>query len=167
MSKQEINCMLCGHSILDGEARFYFPRLPPNHPLADLKGVLHTSCLISENASKRIGDSLAEIAEWFAKKSDEAPLLVRNGNVVARDRVAENRIEVLDFEDFCEISIPRAALDQLRNAAPGSAIPLGMQVLHVKEHGELLIEHKSPAFNVELPALGLNRLLSLVGSLKA
>lgn len=155
-------CMLCEHDIQDGEPRFYFPRLPPSHHLSDIKGVLHTSCLISADASRNIGASMAEIAEGMARNSESAPFVSREGNVVLRNRISDGRIEVLDFEDFCEISIPLAALGNLKCAVPSASIALGMQVLHVKDDGQLVIQHKSPAFDVRLPALNLSRLQSLL-----
>ena len=155
-------CMLCEHEIQDGEPRFYFPKLPSSHHLSDIKGVLHTSCLVSADALRDIGGSMAEIAEGLARRSESAPFVSREGNVVLRNRISDGRIEVLDFEDFCEISIPLAAMGKLKVAEPGTLIVLGMQVLHVEDDGQLVIEHKSPAFDVRLPALNLSRLQSLL-----
>ncbi|UJB31013.1 hypothetical protein [Chromobacterium sp. Beijing] len=164
MSNNQI-CELCQSEILSGQPRFYFPRLPPNHALADIKGVLHTSCLLVADNSRNIGASLAQIAESVARHSESAPHISRNGNVTLRNRLDEGRIEVLDFEDFCEISIPLAALDRLRVIAPGASVSLGMQVLHVKADGQLVLEHKSPAFDVHLSALSLERLQAILADI--
>ncbi|MCZ4324631.1 hypothetical protein [Pseudomonas anguilliseptica] len=130
--------------------------------MADIKGILHISCLLAVDHSRKIGESLAQIAESIARRSESAPLTSRERNVVVRSRPDEARLEVLDFEGFCEISIPLAALGKLKVAEPGVSIVLGMQVLHVKEDGQLVIEHKSPAFDVHLPTLDLCRLQSLL-----
>ena len=162
MNKKNCLCELCHKEIHEEEARFYFPVLPPNHPLADIKGVVHISCLKSIDSSRRIGESLAGIIEGLAKRSESAPLIIRDKNIVLRNRLDENRIEILDFEDFCEISFPIANLEQVMSITPGSSIDLGMQLFRILENGLITIKFKFSPFIVELPALSLDRLQHLI-----
>lgn len=162
MSLKNIICTLCGNEIQSGQPRFYFPRLPPNHPLADVQGILHISCLKEADGPRKIGESLAKIAKDLAIHSQSVPLISWDGNIVLRDRLDESRIEVLDFEDFCEISIPRSILGKLQAARLGESIVLGMQILHITQDGTLELESKAPPFVVCLSALGLSRLQQLV-----
>jgi hypothetical protein len=161
-SKKTTTCMLCNSDIQSGEPRFYFPVLPLGHPLADLKGMLHITCLKEIDDQRKVGETLASIVEDMAKRSKNAPLITRQGNVVLRDRHDEQRVEVQDFEDFCEFSIPRSSIARLRLAKPGESIALGMQILHVKEDEKLDLEYKIPHSILRLDALPFDRLLNLL-----
>lgn len=157
-------CMLCGHEIQRAEPRFYFPRLPSDHVLAGMVGVMHVSCLTSANRKREISAPLAEIAEGLARQSSVAPFIARDGDIVLRCRLEEGRMELLDFEDFCEISIPNAVLGRLQNAMPGESISLGMQILKIREGGVLEVESKMPSYEASLHFLNFERLKELLSA---
>lgn len=73
-------------------------------------------------------------------------------------------MELLDFEDFCEISIPNAVLGRLQNAMPGESISLGMQILKIREGGVLEVESKMPSYEASLHFLNFERLKELLSA---
>lgn len=165
MNIRQITCPICSKSIEEGQPRFYFPKLHPTHELADLHGVVHLGCIRLIDRSRHVGQTLASITEGVASHSTEAPLLLRDGNIVLRDfRRDENRIEVIDYENFCEISLPIASLKSLLEPDLEEAVTLGMQVLHVTHGRALEVEFKKPVFVVDLPTLTLSRLLAMLAT---
>lgn len=162
MNSGDLNCGLCGCKIERGQSDFYFPKLPPGHNLENLRGVLHTSCLVSQDESGRIGFQLANIVESVARVSVDAPFFSRSGNIVVRYRSVEDKFEILDFENFCEIIFPKALLFSIECIESGQSILLGMQVLSLGESGEIGLISKIDGSRNILRTLSIQRLRVLM-----
>ncbi|WP_157632208.1 hypothetical protein [Variovorax sp. CF313] len=163
MNIPQLICPICNKPIEEGQSRFYFPKLHPSHELADLHGVLHLDCIRSIDRSRHVGQALAVLTAELASHSKTAPLLLRDGNIILRDfRLDESRIEIADYENFCEISLPINSLKNIQESTSKEAIALGLQILHINQDQFLEIEFKKPAFTVDLPTLSFSRFVSML-----
>lgn len=162
MNSGDLICGLCGCKIERGQSVFYFPKLPPGHNLENFRGVLHTSCLVSQDESGKIGFQLANIVESVARVSLDAPFFSRSGNIVVRYRSVEDKLEILDFENFCEIVFPKSLLSSVECIEPGKSILLGMQVLSLGESGEIGLISKIEGSRNILRTLSVPRLKALM-----
>lgn len=162
MNSGDVVCGLCGCKIEHAQSVFYFPKLPPGHNLEDLRGVLHTSCLVAQDESRKIGLQLANIVESVARVSMDAPFFSRSGNIVVRYRTAEDKFEIMDCENFCEIVFPRSLLSSVECIEPGQSILLGMQVLSLGESGEIGLISKIDGSQNVLRTLSVPRLRALM-----
>ncbi|WP_143219524.1 hypothetical protein [Achromobacter xylosoxidans] len=162
MKSTDVICELCGKKIDSKQPIFYFPKLHPEHNLVDLKGIMHVACLVSQDAPRKIGFQLAGMTEDLARRSVEASFLRRNGNIVSRYREHEENIEILDFENFCEITIPRKSLKDIIHAKRGNSFSLRFDILKVERNGDIFLENKNSGSSNFLRTLNLKRLHELL-----
>ena len=153
-------CKICDCEIKGREPRYYFPRQPQWHDLADLSGIVHVDCIKSIDEKRDIGKKLAYIAEDIACKSEVSPLIKRSGNIVIQGQMDEERVDILDFEDFDDISIPLPLIDRIQELNIHESIDMGLQTIHVLENGNL--EVYMPMYSVYHSKLNLQRLKELL-----
>lgn len=161
MQNKNSVCGLCGRNIERDQPIFFFPSLPLGHNLADIQGVLHVECLVSQDAVRNVGVQMAGIIEQIARVSSDAPFVARDGNIVSRYRKYEQKYEVLDFENFCEILIPKRAVGNVKQVESEGALPLGFDVLRAR-NGSIYLENKRLGSINYLRTLSLKRLLGLL-----
>jgi hypothetical protein len=161
MKNKDSVCGLCGKSIEKGQSIFFFPTLPLGHNLVDIQGVLHVACLVSQDAMRNIGVQLAGMIEQISQAYLDATFVARDGNIVSRYRIHEQKFEVMDFENFCEIVIPKRVVSNIYNIEPEGSLLLGLDVLHIKEGG-LYLQNKGLGSDTYLRTLSLERLLGLL-----
>ncbi|WP_454674019.1 hypothetical protein [Achromobacter pestifer] len=129
--------------------------------MADIRGVLHSSCLIAQEKSREIGTPLADIVEDLARTSTDAPFFSRDGKIVARYRPVEENLEIIDFENFCEIIIPKSKFNYISNIKNG-IVPLRFQDLEIKENGRVVLINAIDGISYSLQTLNFSRLRALL-----
>ena len=143
-------CKICNHQIIKSEHKFYFPHMPQWHELSDLSGsIFHIDCIKSIDKQREIGKQLAYIQQDMATKSYCNPLIERNGNIIIRAGLDEKTIEIVNYEDFVEFSIPIFNLEKIISLEPGETMfnkiystdgktmHNGLPSFHVLENGNL------------------------------
>lgn len=162
---KNIFCTVCGHPILEGVARYYFPSLPSSHSLAALSGIAHVDCLRSKDSELSIGKQLSEIRESMAHADVHEPFL-RDGNVVLRGRIAdEGKIEVYNSEDFCDFSLEREVASKF---SQGETNVVSTQLMTLTAHEEILTYTCiRPSFSLQLEAMSVNRFRKILGQVCA
>lgn len=162
---REKKCNYCNNQINKNDPVFYFPKLPEWHKLYDLSEcVFHIGCVKKLNENRNIGMELADIAEKIATRSEDAPLLVRDGNIVVVAEINERAIEFNDFENFVEFSIRVADLEYILDVQPPQNIKNRMTCINVRQDGGM--ELVTPLFNVELVTLSFLRLKQIIKEIK-
>lgn len=162
MSGRNSVCPICTLLVEPEQPRFYFPRVPRTHALCDVRGVVHLACVRRIDQERSVGASLANLCHAIADQSSDAPTVARDGNIVVRNRIHEQRLEICDYEDFCEISIPHRMIGRIAMAGAGDEIDLGMQALRMNDEDRIEIVNRSPRYLTGMPFLGRSRLLRLI-----
>lgn len=154
-------CKICNCEILNQEAIFYFPKLPQWHDLSDLnESKLHINCVKNINQKRKIGSSLADITQDLAKNSEVSPFIYRDGDIVLRARLDEEVMEILNFEDFCVMSVSKSILENIQESHTLKSIKIGVNTLHILNGEDLRIEYKN--FIQDLSELNLSRLKNIL-----
>lgn len=163
MKSEIAMCKICGNKIDSQVPRFYFPKLPQWHNLSRWSSsILHIDCVKSIDDKHEIGKTLADIVQDLALKSKFEPFLHRSGNIVVRGRLDEKAIEILNFEDFIEMSFPVTSLEKILLLTPTESISSRTQTIYVLKDSKIKIESK--LFTVYLSELNFLRLKDILES---
>ena len=160
-------CKICNCEIREDQPTFIFPKLHDSFNLGYLTGESHSTCLRKIDKKLELSNLLAIIHESIAKNSEESKLICRNGNIIVCARFDEKRVEIYDYEDFCNISLSAVDLDKILGINPYGIIPIAKIegfILNVLKNGKLSLEDLK--YQYELSKLNLIRLREILSCIK-
>ena len=163
MKNETAICKICNKRICSDEAVYYFPKVPEECGFSEFSAsILHIACILASEKKELISDSLAEMKQAIASKLDFTPFISRDKNVIIQGNIDSRTIEIYNYEDFVELSVPIVQLNKLCNLLPFEFINSTMNTIHLLENNKLKIEYNY--FSVELESLSFPRLVKLVSS---
>lgn len=154
-------CKECNRRIERNIPHFDFPRMPKWHKFIDLScETFHIHCIKELDKKRNIGDELAMITADMALKTDIQPLILRDGNIVVRGRLDEKAIEIVNYEDFVEFSIPISHFAVITNMNKLETIQNKATSIYLLEDNRL--ELINPLYRIKLEKLDLIRLKNII-----
>lgn len=161
---RELICSVCDRKIRKDDPQFHFPHMPKWHKFFDLSGeTFHLNCMKTLDNKRNIGEELADALEKIASKNEFEPLLLRNGNIIVQARLDEKAIEIIDYEDFVEFTIPIANFDLIANLIPLEPVKNRMTSIVLLQEDQL--ELITSFYSVKLEKLGFTRLKQIVNKI--
>jgi len=154
-------CKICAEPIIEREPVYYFPKVPEWHELSDLSGtIVHINCIKTIDSQRMIGRTLADMNQDIASGLDFTPFIARDGNVIVQGNLDSKAIEISDYENFVELSVPFKNLERLRNLPRLESVSCKMQTIRRLENDKLSIEYD--LFSVELTSIDYARFKRLM-----